>query len=788
MNKPVEQENISLECLNRYRSSLCSHLLAALREQASQQEREQLTPEQQEVVVGEIVAALYNALASQDAKHLANALPGLTDMDCSSSNEGRPSLCALLYRSSQKAISPCIQEDTEQGMMILNAVAEILFAVNSYEVQRLHQDLEACKQVEEALKQSEMRYRAVVEDQTDLICRFRPDGTLTFVNDAYCRYFGKQREDIIGPTFPSILPVDDEQKARKYYALFQGQDAAVTTHRVISAAGEVRWQEWTDRPIFDAQGRLLEFQSVGRDITDSVRAEQGLQIQRDLAIAISSTTDEADVLNHVLNAMLQLEGVDSGSVYLVDASTGQLDIVMQRGFSQQFFHDLASPTLSQFLAELVLKGTPIYGTAEELFDTPESYQNEDIRALAIIPVWSEGKIVAALYLASHASEKIPASTRQIMELIATQIGGVIGRVRAEAALKESENHLQMLFEQLTHWVNELEQHVRDITLLNGMGEYLQTCLCERDVYAVVEQFAEQLFPDHSGALYMLDSAHNVAEVVAQWGDAVPEFVVFAATDCWALRRGQSHIVDEAYHGPRCNHMARGTSCDISYLCVPMIAQGKILGVFQLYNGLNQTHEMRERWVQLVTMVAEHVAMALANLHLREKLQEQAIRDPLTGLFNRRYLDDALVRELNRAIRRNRSIGIVMIDIDHFKNFNDTYGHDAGDAMLRAVGDFLLRHIRGEDIACRYGGEEFTLILPDATLEDTQKKAEDLLGHIRHLQIQHRGSLLVAITVSVGVASFPDCGPNIDLVLRAADMALLRAKERGRNQVVVADPL
>jgi diguanylate cyclase (GGDEF)-like protein len=166
------------------------------------------------------------------------------------------------------------------------------------------------------------------------------------------------------------------------------------------------------------------------------------------------------------------------------------------------------------------------------------------------------------------------------------------------------------------------------------------------------------------------------------------------------------------------------------------------------------------------------------------LKQQAIRDGLTGLHNRRYLDETLPRELQRAERQKQPVGIIMLDIDHFKRFNDTYGHDAGDTLLRAVGAVLQEHTRGDDIVCRYGGEEFMLVLPGASLAATQQRAEELRTEVQALMVEHGGQALAQVTVSLGVAGFPAHGTTADSLIRAADQALYQAKRGGRNRVEV----
>jgi diguanylate cyclase (GGDEF)-like protein len=186
---------------------------------------------------------------------------------------------------------------------------------------------------------------------------------------------------------------------------------------------------------------------------------------------------------------------------------------------------------------------------------------------------------------------------------------------------------------------------------------------------------------------------------------------------------------------------------------------------------------------LALTVAEHLALSLGNLKLQEALRHQAIRDPLTGLFNRRFMLETLERELYRMQRKESPLGVIMVDIDHFKRFNDTFGHAAGDAVLSALGRVLLAHVRKEDVACRYGGEEFTLILPETSQETACDRAEKLRQLVHGLHLEHHGQSLGAITISLGVAVYPQHGEDPEALLRAADVALYEAKHAGRDRVV-----
>jgi diguanylate cyclase (GGDEF)-like protein len=215
----------------------------------------------------------------------------------------------------------------------------------------------------------------------------------------------------------------------------------------------------------------------------------------------------------------------------------------------------------------------------------------------------------------------------------------------------------------------------------------------------------------------------------------------------------------------------------------MIAQGETLGLLHL--STENPDWLPENKQQLAQTVAEQIALAIANLKLRETLQHQSTRDALTGLFNRCYLGEALTREITCANRNNGTIGVVMMDLDRFRSTNDAYGHDAGDHVLQVVAQALRDQLHGSELVCRYGGEEFAIIFPELSLDETQLKAEALRETISHLTFNYNGQHLQSITASLGVAVFPLCGTTSNDILQAADAALYRAKLNGRDRVEIA---
>jgi len=384
-------------------------------------------------------------------------------------------------------------------------------------------------------------------------------------------------------------------------------------------------------------------------------------------------------------------------------------------------------------------------------------------------------------------------------MVKTISNHITERERAERALKRHKDTLEELVTErtteleksnskLTQTVKELEWRTNEILLLNKLGDLLHACDSEEETYQIVINICRQLFPQDSGYLCIFDDTQRVLRIVSSWGESSPDDSEFEHNQCWAIRRGKEHFVQDPDVDPLCPHFH--IYPEHGCLCAPMSAQGEVLGMIHLALGETNRAEndtikhVIESKLILVKSMVERYAPSLINLRLRETLKIQSIRDPLTGLYNRRYMQEALEREARRVERHNKTLGIIMIDVDHFKAFNDNYGHEAGDAVLKELGAFLKQRTRGEDIACRYGGEEFILILTDANLKSTKQKAEEIRKDVKSLQIKHRTQIL-NISASLGVAIYPMHGVTTEETLKSADMALYKAKANGRDQVAYA---
>ena len=345
-------------------------------------------------------------------------------------------------------------------------------------------------------------------------------------------------------------------------------------------------------------------------------------------------------------------------------------------------------------------------------------------------------------------------------------------------------------EVLRRLVKELELRTSQMTSLNEMGAMLASSGSVKEACTVVANSMQKLFPESaSGALYLFRSSRDLLEAAIRWQNSKGLAATFLPDACWALRRGQPYWSSFSANGIPCPHLTGDTTADS--LCTSMVAQGNTIGVLHLEFAKepqlryeSDTESFRESHQRLAISAASQIALSLASLQLRETLREQSIRDPLTHLFNRRFLEESFERELLLAVRKRHSIAVLFLDLDHFKRFNDTFGHDAGDMVLRSLADLFRDFFRSTDICCRYGGEEFAILLPESTSHDAAIRADKLRSEVKALRLRYKKEFLGQLTISVGVAAFPEHGATSEELLKIADQCLYESKARGRDVVTV----
>ncbi|HEX7988740.1 MAG TPA: diguanylate cyclase [Stenotrophomonas sp.] len=369
-----------------------------------------------------------------------------------------------------------------------------------------------------------------------------------------------------------------------------------------------------------------------------------------------------------------------------------------------------------------------------------------------------------------------------LAVVASVYGILLSELRRRT---RAERRAASASQQLAGNLEQIERSSADLQTLGRYTGLLQSCANPEEALEISARTLEALMPNVAGSVYLLRASNDRAENIVSWGKPLVETsATLPPSDCWAIRRGQPHVIDDLLRDASCPHISRPESGQsVATACIPMSAQGVQIG-FLFLSGVGPGPLPR---LNIAESAVEQLSLALSNLRLRESLRLQSIRDPLTGLYNRRYLEESLTREIARCGRRDFPLSVIMLDVDHFKQFNDTHGHGGGDALLAAIGQLLGSRLRGEDIACRYGGEEFTVILPESDSSSALRQAEELRLALSQMSVPFSGKTLPPITISLGVATYPVDGVAGLTLLRKADAALYRAKRSGRNQVLRFDP-
>lgn len=335
---------------------------------------------------------------------------------------------------------------------------------------------------------------------------------------------------------------------------------------------------------------------------------------------------------------------------------------------------------------------------------------------------------------------------------------------------------------------ELRQSERQLLALTS--EWLYSAKSFDELLMVVQRAMHTLIPEADGALYIYGTSRSTLDLATSWG-TIPEFPPhILPDDCWALRRGRAYAYGLKPIQFTCDHVTKpGTP----YFCLPIIAHGETIGLLHIiFDGFEEDGLMRHmredvlrnRW-DVSLICAEQISLAIANVRLRQELHDKSMRDALTGLWNRRWFMDRALRDFAMAEREGREIGLIMLDVDHFKAFNDQFGHDAGDLVLREVGAILARAATEMIHPCRLGGEEFVILCADMPPADVAALADRIRAALQALRLSNAGIELPEVTVSAGGAMFPAQGRSVEDVLKAADQALYLAKDQGRNCTVMA---
>ena len=610
--------------------------------------------------------------------------------------------------------------------------------------------------------QGETLLAHAAEHSIGLIFMVDLQGRFTYVNRALCRALQSTSEELIGTSFKRLLSPNISIKVQKEIAAGIFHDGGWAGESLVPPRdGADVPVELSVGPVKGPVGEVIGGVGYARDLSKEAAARAALR---------QSEEHFRELAEHIREVFFVTTPEPVRVVYL---SPAYEEIW---GGSRQDVYDRATAWIESIHPE----------DRERVFRV-FARQNDEATEMEYRIVRPDGEVRWINNRAYPVRDTTGACYRVVG--IAEDI---TARKRTEQLLEEGLASAKEAHEKLAATLRRAEAQAKDTALLTELIDIVQACPTVDEAYAVTGTMLAKFFPAQPGALCVTRPSRNVVEVVATWGDRALTAKTFAPDECWALRRGKLHVVRDANAATRCGHLNNGLAGGA--ICVPLAAHGETLGVLCVERpaepgdaAAEGAQDDGDAGALRAATIAERLSLGLANVQLRETLRRQSIRDPLTGLFNRRFMEESLERELQRAARSREPVTLLMLDLDHFKRFNDTYGHPAGDALLRTLGRFLAQRVRGQDLACRYGGEEFLIILVGTSAEDAARRANAWRAECGELSVQRAGQTLGGVTFSVGVAAYPAHGGNRERLVAAADQALYRAKAEGRDRVVTAEP-
>jgi diguanylate cyclase (GGDEF)-like protein len=547
----------------------------------------------------------------------------------------------------------------------------------------------------------------------------------------------------------------------------------------------------------DKQGESV---SSSLDQTDSLTRR--LNVINVVDRGILSGQNFTDIINYALKEFADLIHCDMASMEFIDAESGELFPVCkifkgQISNEAMMGYSLDNPFQLSSLIQGKAFAIDDLDELESLTEPEKLLSRAGVRSYVNLPLMVSQNLVGILQFCYFDQRSIRGDILAGVKEIADHIAVVVHHENLVDQINVLQENLERRIEERTE---ELEKRASQFGLLNEMGELLHSCVHLDEAYSVVQDQVPRIFPDLSGGLGILDKDLEELDFKAVWRDyKIPAETNFSPDDCWALRRGRPHFVQQVKPGNLCRHIevVQGVGIDETF-CIPLVAQGQSMGILYLQKSMgdgddnslsgeayNEDRGLSPARQRLAQAVAEQIGLAISNVRLQDTLRIQAVRDPLTNLFNRRYMEEVLSRKIVRVARSGGQLAVIMLDLDHFKLFNDRHGHTAGDMVLKKLGEFLSLQVRKDDIACRYGGEEFVLILPDIKEVVANERAERIRQGFKQLEFEVSPGVYDSVTISLGIAIFPVHGSGDTELISAADAAMYQAKTKGRDRVEIA---
>lgn len=684
--------------------------------------------------------------------------------------------------------------------------------------QKLRAKLQELETAQRALADSEQRYRQLVETAREGIWVIDKAGNTVFANERLGEMLGCQQQDMLGRPLLDFIEADERDAVQ---AQFEAQMSAspalpnlrdnTKTFRFRQHDGSVLHTIFSTSTVRESNGACNGILGVVTDITEREKIAQDLTLLTGrLEHLVSERTEELAQANTILwREIDQHEQVQGRLQAVLDAAVDGIIVADIRG--RILATNPAVEKIFQYNADESL-GQPLTLLMPEPFHREhDSYLRNYLRTgeAKVIGIGrevvglrrdgTEFPLDLAVGVIHHEdSTQFVGIVRDISERKAAQqeildLNDRLSRTNTELQVQIKERELALQDLDLVHvrletTLTELRQKSENTSLLNEMSELLQAAIDLPEVGAVMQAYCCRLFAADAGNLLFVNGDKDSLVTVFAWGDQQECESQIVHQHCWALRQAKPYPTTLIQRSLRCTHLHIGEARET--ICLPLFGQGEALGLLALRGGqaladIVMAHGQHEQRSELLAFT-EQVSLAVANIRLRERLHEESVRDPLTGLFNRRYLNHQLLR-LWAAMRDNDQVlALLMIDIDYFKKVNDSHGHETGDLVLSDIARRLQRSSRPGDVLARFGGEEFVMVLPGTAQDIAQRRAMDICAELERNAVRLPSGADLKVTVSIGVAAARRSEPGIDsaLLLSRADQALYLAKDRGRNRVEV----
>jgi diguanylate cyclase (GGDEF)-like protein/PAS domain S-box-containing protein len=632
--------------------------------------------------------------------------------------------------------------------------------INSYPVptadNKIHrilcifEDLTELKKIEEEKTLIEDKYKMLFESIYDVVFIIDPNGIIKEVSPSFMQMTGYKPEQIIGKSlndFDFLTPESRGKAMSELKNIIDGKPLKQEEYQVFSRHGGTGTGEVSGFPII-RDNKITSIILLIHDITKRKETEEALRESEEKYRALAD--------NPLVGFLIIQDGkyvFANDRVLKMHGYTA--DEIINAAHLSMLHPDYRDESVKT--AVQVGKGEKPAGIIEQ----KRVKKNGEF-------FWASTVITPIEYLGKSA--------------VAETIIDITEEKNAQEAVKQARDNLEEA-------LNQLERRNQQNRIIIEMRDMIEVTETMKELPPVIISNMKRLFPGSAGALFYRDPEKQDMEKIATWNE-FPDDVdksKIACQECPAYREGHPYIVDDTATADICPSMKNTTAR--LYTCIPIMERGDVIGLLHIRDGESMSAEARKRLLielkETSAPIFAYLSLSISNLRLTESLKNQAIKDPLTGLFNRRFLMETFTKEITRASRKKTNISIVMIDIDHFKKFNDEWGHAAGDELLTRLGKFFMENIRGSDIACRYGGEEFVILMPEMNSSAAFNRIDSMRQEVKKLQVYYDDQLLPHIALSMGISEYPTNGDDVDELLRLADEALYKAKQGGRDRVIIA---